>query len=108
MITLPRLETIGVAALLVFVALTEIFQISVTHYLPFADKLVHMIAAFGGIYFLSMFISVRKSVLLVFLFLTGVEFIQHYMPSREASVGDVIANSVGIVFAWWYLKFKKA
>ena len=69
-------------------------------YIPYSDKLAHMLASGSVVLVLSQFISIRKSVMISFLVFTFVELTQIYIPSREAEWLDAIANTVGVLIAW--------
>lgn len=65
-----------------------------------SDKLLHGLAFASLIFWPSMQFQLAKHVIacaaLLFLFGAGVEAAQSFIPTRQASVEDIIANSVGI------------
>jgi len=78
------------------------FQILPTMF-PYMDKVGHFMIMSILCLELSFFISVRKAVMVAFLIGVGVEYSQHFMASRSASLDDVLANTAGILFAWFFL-----
>ena len=76
------------------------------NYIPFFDKFAHFIACAVLTLVLSQIVSIRKAILITFIFVTGAEWLQFYIPHRGASLGDFLANTVGILSVWLAYKTK--
>jgi VanZ family protein len=81
-------------------------------------KTLHMIE-YGILYFLifralhqTSQLSLTKKFLysffLAFLYAVSDEIHQSFIPSREAKIGDIIIDTIGISFAYYFIKIKKA
>ncbi len=70
------------------------------NYIPYFDKFAHFAACGLLTLALTNVISIRKAVLIVFIAATAAEWLQFYIPHRGPSMGDFIANTVGILGAW--------
>ncbi len=71
-------------------------------FFPYSDKVSHFLVSGFVFLIFSSFLSIRKSVLFSILLLSGAEFLQMYIPSRDAEVGDFLAN-IGGVLGFWFL-----
>ena len=68
------------------------------------DKLAHAIAfaalmLLGGLAHRNS-IALAWIALLLFLYGAGIELVQHFLPSREFSLEDMLANGIGILLMW--------
>lgn len=75
-------------------------------FIPYFDKFAHIIACGIATLALSNIVSIRKAVLIVFIAATAAEWLQYYIPHRGPSLGDFIANTLGILGAWFLYKFR--
>ena len=96
--TLTKTAAIGIA--LGIVALILLPVNLHLNYIPYFDKFAHMAACGIATLALANIVSIRKAVLIVFIAATAAEWLQFYIPHRGPSMGDFIANTVGILGAW--------
>ena len=75
-------------------------------FFPMMDKVGHFMVSSMATIHLSHYMSPRKSVLVAFLIGSVIEYSQNY-TSRSASMDDVLANTAGILFAWFLLTIFK-
>lgn len=71
------------------------------------DKANHFIAFFTLYVTLSFAypkLEIMKKVLILFVFGIQIEFVQYFLPNREFSLLDVVADSVGIVIGMVVVK----
>ena len=89
-------------AFLGLVLIATLFPVSLPlGYIPYSDKICHILASGSVALVLSQFLSIRKSVLISFLLFTTFELLQIYIPNRSASIGDGLANTIGVLVAWF-------
>jgi len=74
---------------------------------PFADKIAHILASGLIVLFLTQMTTVRKSVLITFLFLSATEIAQHFIPYRSFELLDFLANGIGVIVAWGLISIHK-
>lgn len=70
---------------------------------PGADKIVHFaVFAVNGLLSLPAFPRRGRRAALCGLLVLGIglEVLQGWVPHRQATIGDAVANSLGVAFAW--------
>lgn len=97
--------SIGIIACAVIAAMSPITLLPNIG-VPYIDKVAHICANCVIALLLSQYISIRKSILITFLVFTGIEFYQAFLPYRQASLGDMLANTIGVVGAWALYKIR--
>ena len=76
-----------------------------------ADKLAHCLAYawLGGLAFFG-FVEVRAALVAAFFMIPlgmGLEIGQHYVPNREFSLADMIANSTGVILGMLMARYAR-
>jgi len=73
------------------------------------DKSNHFIAFFTLFILLSCAYRLKEShkIILLFIFGVQIELVQHFLPPREASFLDIVADSVGILIGYILFKILK-
>lgn len=70
-----------------------------------SDKILHFIAYLqltGFAYIIAAHTRYFNALCVVIvLYGLGIEIIQGFLPTREASVGDFVANTLGVLVAWF-------
>ena len=69
---------------------------------PHMDKVGHFAMMFVVTVEISTFLTIRKGVFLAFLIGSVIEYSQHF-TARSAALDDMLANTAGILFAWFLL-----
>ena len=68
------------------------------------DKLNHL-AAFAVLYLLLSagfgVLQIRGKILLLMAFAVQIELVQHFIPGRDFSLADIVADGAGIAMGWW-------
>jgi VanZ family protein len=113
--SLPRFSIVAIRVTL-SITLAVIMYLATTPYSypvveDLNDKVSHILA-FGTLAFLTDFsFPIRKFGLHKFLWLLSygllIEFIQYFLPYREASVFDVMADCAGLAVYWAFYSYLK-
>ena len=90
-------------AAIIFIPLLVLFPVLPLNfsYIPYFDKIAHFSVAAVLALSMSRFISIRKSVLITLLLLTGIEYAQTMMPNRNVEALDMVGNILGVLVAWF-------
>ena len=92
----------GLIVLVVYLSLTS-DPIKVGGVVPYLDKLVHMLAYFSLVFWFMQIYHVKHHVYfwVVFFLCLGLlmEYLQGFESERYAEVGDMVANTLGVVIA---------